>query len=201
MTHLIRNTLLFLLLVAGSVAFGGVPSMNVTVFDADSKVVFKGATNADATFATRNLQPGNYVVQFDSRSAAVNGNHYLLVVSAGKKKVLANAVPGEKFTNGGVAMRVNVGTAWKLVGQVASEEAVASRGNPNVRVINGRRHFWVSDQTGSHLGGQWVEEGLAEQRNIVRLNSDELRKVNDRAFEGSMLNRHEHNHHHFVGDF
>ena len=59
--------------------------MDVTVFDANGKVAFKGPMSANATFATRNLHPGHYVVQFNSRRAAVKNNQYLLVVSAGTK--------------------------------------------------------------------------------------------------------------------
>lgn len=201
MTHMVRNTVISLLLIVTSAVYGGVPSMNVTVSDASGKVAFKGATNANAAFATGNLQPGRYVVQFNSKSAAVKGNQYLLVVSAGEKKILAEAVPGDKFTAGGVAMRVNVTRALKITGQVASEQAIASGASRLVQMRNGRRYFWVTAETGSNLGGRWVEEGVAEERNIVRFSSDELRKVHDRAFEGSMLNRLEHNHHHFVGDF
>ena len=38
----------------------------------------------------------------------MNGKHYALVISAGKKKVVANPISGEKFTGGGVTMRVAI---------------------------------------------------------------------------------------------
>jgi hypothetical protein len=187
MKHIIRNTMLSLLLVGASAAFGGVPSMNVTVFNARGQVVFKGATNANATFVTGNLEPGNYVVQFNSKSGAAKGNQYLLVISSGKKKVIADAVAGEKFTAGGVAMRLEVGPGLNIAGQVANEQAVSLEGNPKVKVINGRRYFWVTAETGSNLGGRWVEEGLAKAQNIVRLSNAYLIHVQDHAGEGSML--------------
>ena len=96
-------------LVASSVS-GAVPPINVIVSDASGKVAFKSTTNANGTFTTGNLKPGHYVVQFTSTSAAVKGNFYGLVVSAGKAKNSANAVAGEKFAaGGGVAMKITVG--------------------------------------------------------------------------------------------
>ena len=101
-------------------AYGGVPLMDVTVFDANAKVAFKGSTSANATFATQNLHPGHYVVQFNTKSTVVKDNQYLLVVSAGKKKVIAADVPGKKFIGGGVAMKVDVGPGSKITGQIAT---------------------------------------------------------------------------------
>lgn len=129
MKNLIRGTLLFLTLLAACIGYGGVPPMNVTVSDAGGKATFKGATNASGAFATSNLKPGNYVVQFNSTSAAVKGKHYALVVSAGTKKIVANAVPGEKFGGGGVAMKVDVGAGLNITGQVAPETDRATPGD------------------------------------------------------------------------
>src|SRR5205085_1727594 len=89
---------------------GGVPPMEVTVFDANSKVAFKGPITANATFTTQELAPGNYVVQFNAKSAAAKNGEFLVVVSAGNKKVIASAVPGQKFMAGGVAIKVELGT-------------------------------------------------------------------------------------------
>ncbi len=179
MKHLICNTVVCVLLVIASGAYGDVPSMNVTVSDASAKGAFKGATSPNGTFATGKLKPGKYVVQFDSKSTAVNGNQYLLVVSAGKKKVIADAVAGEKLSSGGVAIKVDVAPGLKITGQVVSEEAVVSVGSPKVRVINGTRYFWVESELGSNLGGHWVEEGLPAARNIVLLSPAWLQKVRD----------------------
>jgi hypothetical protein len=189
MTHMIRSTLLCLLLVVASVAYGGVPSMNVIVSDAGGKVAFKGATNANATFATANLAPGNYVVQFNSKSAAARGNQYLLVISAGRKKVIAEAVPGEKLNGDGVAMKVTVGPGLKITGQVATDQGLALAGSAKVKVINGKRYVWVKARTGSNIGDHWEEENLAPGHNIVRMEEMDLRKLMDRQFEGSMLDR------------
>ena len=109
-----------LFLVAGSLANAAIPSVNVTVSDASGKQAFKGATKNDGGFATEKLQPGNYVVQFSSKNAALKGGNYSIVVAAGTKKVVANGVAGEKFLAGGVAMKVNVGSRLNITGQVAT---------------------------------------------------------------------------------
>jgi len=119
MKYLFPGILLSFVLLAAGMANGGVPPINVTVSDAGGKAAFKGATNANGTFATANLKPGNYVVQFNSRSGAMKGNRYAIVVSAGTKKVAAATVPGEKFFGGGVALKVLVQAGLNITGQVA----------------------------------------------------------------------------------
>lgn len=176
-----------------STAYGGIPPVDVTVFDATEKVVFRQSINANATFATGNLRPGKYVVQFNTRSAAANGNQYLLVVSAGRKKVIADGVAGETLTRGGAAMKIQVGSGLQISGQVLNDEAIAQAGGPKYRTIDGKRYVWVSAQTGTHLSGQWVEETLASARSLTVWNSDELRKRMDRGGEGSMIT-YEHHH-------
>ena len=121
MKNLIRGALLSFALVAACMAYGGVSPVNVTVSDAGGKAAFKGVTNATGTFATANLKPGNYVVQFNSTYGGMKGSLYAIVVSAGTKKFAAAAVPGEKFAGGGVALRVVVGAGLNITGQVAPE--------------------------------------------------------------------------------
>ncbi|MEY2481494.1 MAG: hypothetical protein QOK24_22 [Verrucomicrobiota bacterium] len=170
-----------------STASASVPSMEVTVFDASGKVAFKGLMSANATFATGNLGPGNYVVQLKTRSAAAKDNQFLLVVSAGKKKVIATGVPGEIFIGGGAAMKVNVGPGLKITGKVAKEEARERDGVAKYRLIDGKRYFWVIAETGSNRGGHWVEEGLAPAGNLNGVTSDDIRRRQDHAGEGSMI--------------
>lgn len=150
----IRNTALSLLLASASIAYSGVPALKVTVSDSSGKGAFNGTTNGSGVFATGNLKPGNYIVQFNSKSAAMKGNHYAIVVSAGKKKVAASAVPGEKFGGGGVALKVDVGAGLNITGQVAAETKGA--------VKDGKKMVWVPPMLGSNLPGRWVEEGSAE---------------------------------------
>lgn len=134
MKNLIRGSLLPLALLAAWTAYGGVPPLNVTVSGDGGKAAFKGVTNAKGTFATANLKPGNYVVQFNSTSGGMKGNHYAIVVSAGTKKVAAAAVPGEKFAGGGVALKVLVGAGLNITGQVAP--ATDSKTAGDTRKIN-----------------------------------------------------------------
>ena len=122
---------LCLFLVAASFASAGVPPVNVTVSDSTGKAAFKGAIKADGGFSTGNLKPGNYVVQFTAKNASMKGE-YSIVVAAGKKKVVANAVAGEKFLGGGVAMKVEVGTGLNIIGQVwAGSNASSSTSQRN----------------------------------------------------------------------
>jgi hypothetical protein len=169
--------------------------MDVTVFDANGKVAFQGPVSANATFATHNLNPGNYVVQFNSKSNAVKDNHYLLVVSAGKKKVLATNVQGEKFIRGGVAMKVDVGPGLKITGQVAIEQAVAEVAGLKYRVIEGKRFYWVTGELGTNRGGRWVEENLAPGGNLTGWGKDGIRTFQDTAGEGSMLSYKQNSNH------
>ena len=161
-----------------------------TVFDSGGRVAFKGATNVDRTFVTGNLPPGKYVVQFNAKSVAMNGNQYLVVVSAGRKKVIADAVAGEKFAAGGIAMRVEVGSGLKITGQVASGQTIVSSAGITVRIVDGKRYVWIGSDLGSNLGGHWEEEGMASAKNIKGISMADLRKIQDRSFEGSLLNRH-----------
>jgi hypothetical protein len=160
--------------------------MEVTVFDASGKVGFKSAMKADGTFVTANLPPGQYVVQFNTKNAAAKGNQYLLVVSAGKKKVIATGVSGETFMGGGAAMRISVGSGMKITGQLADEQRVAGAGDLKYKMVGGQRLVWVSEGLGSNITGRWVEEGLAPARNVVRQTPESLSKFMDRAGEGSM---------------
>ena len=161
MKNMIRSAVVSLLFVAACIVQAAVPAMNVTVSDAGGKAAFKGTTNTKGTFATAKLKPGNYVVQFNSNSSAVKGNQYAIVVSAGTKKVAANAVSGEKLAGGGVAMKVDVGPGLNITGQVAAELKTAMK--------NGKKMVWIPPQLGSNLPGHWAEEGSAEAVKIFCL--------------------------------
>jgi len=189
MKNMVRHSLILFVFFAASVALAGAPAMNVIVSDANGKGAFRGRTNAEGVFSTGKLAPGNYVVQFNSSDAARN-KQYLLVLSAGRKKVAADSVAGAKFGGSGVALRVSVGPATRIVGQVVTEEPVVSSENTNMKIILGRRYYWLASQTGSNLG-RWVEEGTKEANNLVRLDLVSLQRFQDRAGEGSMSNDHE----------
>lgn len=148
-----RSALVILTFFVTSIVYGAVPPVNVTVSDAGGKAAFKGMTNANGVFATAKLTPGNYTVQLASQSAAVKGKHYAIVVSAGKKKVSAAAIPGEKFARGGVALKVDVGAGLNITGQVSAEEKVSK---------GGKKMVWIPPMLGSNLPGRWVDADSAE---------------------------------------
>jgi hypothetical protein len=179
--------LFFALAALFSSAYGAIPSMDVTVFDATERIVFKQTINASATFATGNLPAGKYVVQFNTRSAAAKANQYLFVVSAGKKKVIADGVAGDTLTRGGAAIKIQVAPGSEISGQVLNDEAIAQAGGPKYRTIDGKRYVWVGEQTGTRLAGHWEEASAGPARSLVVWTRDELQKRMDRGGEGSMI--------------
>lgn len=186
----IRCSVLPLFFLGAIASYGGVAPIQVTVSDASGKVAFKGATHVNAAFVTANLAPGDYVVQFNARNGALNGQRYLLVVAAGTKKVIADDVAAEKFNGGGVAMRITVGSGLKITGQIAPDNATVSSDIRKIRVVNGKRYVWVKARTGSNIGDHWEEEGLAAARNVATMSMDKMRQIQDGSFEGSMLDRY-----------
>ena len=82
-------------------------------------------------------------MQLNSKSAAAKGTYYAIVVSAGKKKVSANAVPAEKLSGGGVALKVDVGPGLNITGQVATE----------AKVQNNKKMVWIAPMLGSNMPG------------------------------------------------
>jgi len=179
MKNMVRYSLVLLVFFVASAALAGVPTMSVIVSSADGKGAFRGTTNADGVFKTDKLAPGNYVVQI--KSSDIADKQYLVVVSAGRKKVTADSVAGAKFAGGGVALRVPVGSSNSIIGQVVTEEALSS----NVRFILGRRYFWLPGHTGTNLG-RWVEEGTVEAKNLYVIDLASVQRFQDRAGEGSM---------------
>jgi hypothetical protein len=177
MKNMIRSTALFLLCFGVSMAYGGIPAMNVTVTDASGKAAFKGATNSSGGFATAKLAPGNYTVQLNSKSPAVKGNHYAVVVAAGKKKVAASAVPGEKFNGGGVALKVDVGNGLNITGQVAEESKSAMK--------DGKKMVYIPPAVGSNMPGRWVPEDSAEAK-LAKSRSNLSRKDVERIQESTV---------------
>src|ERR1041385_3741992 len=119
MKHLIRTSLLTIIFFTVAAAFGSVPALKVTISDSAGKVAFKGMTNSSGAFATKNLPAGNYVVQFNASDASLKGQSLNFVVSAGKKKITAEAIAGEKLLGGGVAMKVEVGANLNITGQAS----------------------------------------------------------------------------------
>jgi hypothetical protein len=148
MKILVRPGVFFLGLVLAAAAHAGTSAIKVCVSDEAGKVAFKSVIDAGTTFGTDNLKAGNYVVQFNSSSGALKENQYLVIVSAGRRKVVADSVSGKKFDGGGVAMRVRVAAGLKIMGQIERVSASAYAGEPVVRVIEEERMRKAQDHTG-----------------------------------------------------
>ena len=167
---------LFPLCFGVSIAYAGVPPLNVTVSDASGKAAYKGATNSSGGFATAKLAPGNYVVQLNSKSPALKGNYYAIVVAAGKKKAAATAVPGEKLNGGGVAFKVDVGNGLNITGQVAEESKSA--------VKDGKKMVYIPPALGSNMPGRWVPEDSAEaktSKSRTHISTKEVQRMQESA--------------------
>lgn len=177
MKSMIRGPILSLLLFATSMAFGAVPPISVTVSDAGGKTAFKGTTNSGGAFATGKLQPGAYVVQFNSKSAP-KGN-YALVISAGKKKVVANAVDAGKLAAGGVAMKIDVGAGLNISGQIATEDKTSA---PLGR--NGKPMVWIAKKLGSNIAAHWAESDSAEAKEALTSGSYSTKNIQDKHAQG-----------------
>lgn len=180
MKNLLRTTLCGLALTVTSLAYAAMPAVDVTVADGSGKLMYKGKTGANGTFSTGKMGPGKYVVQFSGNNLK---GVYAIVASAGQKKVSANAVAGEKLAKGGVAMKIDVGGATNITGQIA--EANGEFTGPNgvkMKTMNGVRYVWVSGGTGSNLGGHWVEEGSPEARNVQRVSNQSIGELQSRGY-------------------
>ena len=171
-------------------ANGGSPPIRVTVFDANEAVAFRGSLGAHATFATQNLPPGKYVVQFSSSSGVVKGNRYFLAISAGSKKVTAEAVAGELLASRGAAMRVDVGPGLNITGQAVKEDGSLASSTSKYRMIDGRPYIWVASVLGSNIQGRWVDASVAPAMRITSYRTEDFRKAQDHVGEGSMLGRY-----------
>ena len=174
----IVRTLIALIFAGASFAYAAMPSFNVTVEDSKGKTAYKGATDGKGVFGTGKLQPGGYVVKVASNSAP-KGSKYTLVISAGSKKVAANAVTAEKLAGGGVAMMIDVGAGLNIAGQVAMEDKnTAPMGH------NGKPMVWIPRKTGSNLPAHWVESDSAEAKEAQTSSSYSKKNLQDKQAQG-----------------
>jgi hypothetical protein len=156
---------------------GAIPAINVTVLQSSGKTIFKGATDAKGVFATRSLTPGEYVVQFNSKSAPKE-SRYALIASAGKEKVVANGIPGEKLI-AGVAVTIRVGPGLNLTGQVTAEDKNSARIGRN-----GKLMVWIPKRIGSNLAPHWAESDSAEAKEVMASSSYSLKNMQNKQNQG-----------------
>jgi len=162
---------------AAVICSGAIPATNVTVLEMGGKTVFKGATNANGVFATGKLKPGDYVVQFNSKSAPKQ-SRYALIASAGKEKVVANGIPGEKLL-GGVAVTISVGPGLNVTAQVTAEDK-----NSAPIGHNGKLMVWIPKRIGSNLAAHWAESDSAEAKEVMASSSYSLKNMQNKQNQG-----------------
>lgn len=173
---IIARLVIGLVALAGSVAFGAVPTMNVAVSDSSGKTAFKGATDSRGIFASPKMQPGNYAVQFSSKNAP-SGSHYTLVVVAGTKKTSASAITAEKLA-AGVAMKIEVKANASIQGQVSADSAETRIGK------NGQLMVWIPKRLGSNIPAHWAESDSAEAKEVMTSGSYSAKNVQDKYNQG-----------------
>jgi hypothetical protein len=170
---------IFMGLVCGAAAIysGAIPSINVTVLESSGKTIYKGPTDAKGGFATGVLKPVCYVVQFNSKSAPKQ-SRYALIASAGKEKVVANGIPGEKLI-AGVAVTIAVGPGLNLTGQVTAEDKNSA---PIGR--NGKLMVWIPKRIGSNLAPHWAESDSGEAKEVMASTSYSLKNMQNKMNQG-----------------
>ena len=203
MKHTPRTILLVVAAVtaAASVCSANVAGIDVTI-KKDGKAVSRARTDAAGKFATGNLEPGTYNVEFrGSNAAGLKGQQLSISVVAGKQPPRQAKASGNHLS-GGVALDVQVAKPSKLTGSISEAGAAVAqitkvpagyeKVKANVKVINGKRHVWVPGPIGSNMGGRWVEEGSEEAAlstsNRRGGDGEVLRKLQDTNSGAATLN-------------
>jgi hypothetical protein len=177
MKTILRSVVIGMLAAIVSVASGAVPVVNVTVLNSSGKTLYKSATDGKGAFATGKLQPGEYVVQFNSKSAPKT-SRYALIASAGKEKVVANGIAGDKLI-AGVAVTIQVGPGLNLTGQVTGEDKNSA---PIGR--NGKLMVWIPKVIGSNLAPHWAESDSAEAKGVMTSASYSMKNMQSKQNQG-----------------
>jgi hypothetical protein len=177
MKTILRSLFTGLLVAAGSVAWGAVPPVNVSVLNSSGKTAYKGATDGKGNVVTGKLPPGEYVVQFNSKSAPKT-SRYLLRAAAGKEKVEANGIPGDKLA-AGVAVTIKVGPGLNLTAEVTAEDKNSA---PMGR--NGKLMVWIPKVVGSNLAAHWAESDSAEAKQVMTSNSYSMKNMQYKQNQG-----------------
>ena len=181
------------LLAGASIASAAVSDIQVTVArDPGGAIAYKGTLDAKGNFATNDLTPGNYTVVFTSKSPALKNDQLSLRVFGGKQKMAADGVEGSKLVGAGVAMKIELAKPSRLSGNILSAKGTSSQaveqGNTKVKIVNGKRYYWMRPETGSNLGGRWVEESEISPSQVRSYNQDALRNMQGRGGEDNPQN-------------
>ena len=191
MKHTPRTILLVIAAVtaAASVCSANVAGIDITI-KKDGKAVSRARTDAAGKFATGNLEPGSYNVEFRGSNVADSKAQQLSISVAAGKQPPRQANASAKHLSGGVAIDVQVAKPSKLTGSISAAGAAVAENTKvpagyekvkaNVKVINGKRYVWVPGPIGSNTGGKWVEEGSEAAA---------LSTSNKRGGDGALLRR------------
>ena len=173
------------MLAGASVASAAISDIQVTVAkDPGGAVAYKGKLDANGNFATSELAPGTYAVIFTSKAADLKDDQLSVRVGGGKQKMSADGVAGSKLAAGGIAMKIEVAKPSRLSGSVVGAKASAqntTKGSAKVKIMNGKRYYWVGPETGSQMGGRWVEEGEIRPGNARGMSNDAVRDAQSRG--------------------
>jgi hypothetical protein len=171
MKHMMRSLVLLSALFAMPVVCSAAPAAPHGV--AGVEVVLKqkpskrAVTDARGNFAFDALSPGSYILAFRTREAkdltrtperrnpkvstdkVTVASSYSIKIEGTKLAVNRSGITNDKLT-GGVDIAVEVGSAGKVRGQVLAAQT--------------KKMVWISQQTGSHMPGHWVEADSAEAK-------------------------------------
>jgi hypothetical protein len=136
----------------------------VTVSDEAGRLIYRAKTDDNGVFATREVIPGNYVVQFKAKNAALDRNDYAIYAAAGKRRVVADAIAGRRLAGSGIAMRLRPTISTPIIGQVALGGVNAL----GTKIVKGVRYVLLPPATGD-IGPRWVEEGTQSAHNVTRV--------------------------------
>jgi len=164
--------------LSAPLAGGAVPLLKIVVADSSGKLAYKGTTDASGLFATAKLPPGNYAIQITANNAPPD-SRYTMVVSAGTKKVAANAIAAEKLAGRGVALKIDVAAGLNITGQVV----VLDKNNSPIG-RNGKAMVWITRRTGSNLPPHWAESDSAEAKEAMTSGSLSAKNLQDRNNQG-----------------
>ena len=176
------------LLASAAVVSAAVSDIQVTVArDPGGPVAYKGKLDARGNFATSDLPSGSYTVVFKSNAADLKDDQLSVRVIGGKQKMAADGVEGSKLTAGGVGMKIALERTAPLAGNIVTAKGTSSqsaaRGNPRVKIMNGTRYYWMRGETGSNIGGRWVEENEISPSQVRSYDQDALRNMQSRGGE------------------
>jgi hypothetical protein len=168
MRYVILGLLAALVLTAPLSDGGEVAKVDVTVSNEAGKLVYRGNTDSNGVFATKQVPPGNYVIQFNAKSAVLNRNDYAIYAAAGHRRVVADAISGAQLARAGVAMRLKPAVSTPIIGQVALGGVNAL----GTKIVKGVRYVLLPPGTGD-IGPRWAEEGSPPARNVTRIRVDD----------------------------